>query len=152
MNAGTLELRVLGVAQVEEIKSFFANIFTKEPWYDDWSDEVQLHAYIMDLIDNKNSLTLGLFEADELVGLTMGSIKHWYTGTEYCIDEFCIRTEAQGRGLGTCLLKEVERYITSKGVSRLFLQTERSVPAYHFYKKNGLVEMEGHVSFHKTCG
>lgn len=41
-------------------------------WNDDWSDETQLCEYIMDLIGNRNSLTLGFFEDGELIGLSMG--------------------------------------------------------------------------------
>ena len=72
------ELKEININNIEEIKSLFAEIFTKEPWNDDWSDLTQLHEYIMDLIGNSNSLTLGLFENDELIGLSMGSIMHWY--------------------------------------------------------------------------
>jgi hypothetical protein len=28
-----------------------------------------------------------------MVGLSMGYIKHWYEGTEYFINEFCVKTE-----------------------------------------------------------
>ena len=65
------ELKELNIKSIEEIKSLFAEIFTKEPWNDDWSDLAQLHEYIMDLIGNRNSLTLGLFKNDELIGLSM---------------------------------------------------------------------------------
>ncbi len=146
-----MELRTLTIENIEEIKSFFFDIFTKEPWNDDWSDINQLHAYIMDLIGNLNSLALGLFENETMVGLSMGSIKHWYSGTEYCIDEFCVKTEEQGRGIGTQFIKEIETFIKQRGIKQIFLQTERSVPAYRFYKKNGFFELEDHVSFVKEC-
>lgn len=81
----------------------------------------------------------------------MGNIKHWYTGTEYYIEELCIKREEQGRGLGTQFLKAIEGYIKSKGITHIFLQTERTVPAYSFYKKKGFVELTEHVSFIKEC-
>ncbi len=147
-----MELRTLKIESIEEIKSFFFDIFTKEPWNDDWSDKNQLHAYIMDLIGNPNSLALGLFENGTMVGLSMGNIKHWYSGTEYYIDELCIKTEEQGRGIGTQFLKEIETFIKQKGIKQIFLQTERNVPAYGFYKKNGFFELEDHVSLLYSFG
>lgn len=81
----------------------------------------------------------------------MGHIRHWYTGTEYYVDEFCIKREKQGIGLGTEFVKQVEEYIKTKGMTQIFLQTESYVPAYHFYQKNGFVEMKTHVSFYKEC-
>jgi aminoglycoside 6'-N-acetyltransferase I len=145
------ELRILSIDQIEEIKVFFYDVFTNEPWNDDWSDQNQLHAYIFDLIGNSNSLALGLFEKGTMVGLSMGSIRHWFSGTEYYIDEFCIKSKEQGRGLGTQFIQAIETYIKQKGMHHIFLQTERSMPAYHFYKRNGYIELENHVSFIKQC-
>ncbi len=147
----TTQIRTLSIDQVEEIKEFFFQVFSNEPWNDDWSDQRQLHAYILDLIDNPNSLAFGLFEDGAMVGLSMGSIRHWYSGTEYYIDEFCISTKEQGRGMGTQFLQEIEAYIKQRGISHIFLQTERNMPAYHFYKRNGYLELENHVSFIKQC-
>lgn len=144
-----MQLRELSMGDMDEIKVFFTSIFTKEPWNDDWSDENQLQAYIADLIGNRSALTLGLFADESLVGLSMGRVKHWYSGTEYCIDELCIKTEEQGKGLGTRFLKEIESFIKTKGAKYIFLQTERTVPAYEFYRKNGFIELENSVSFVK---
>lgn len=143
------ELRVLDNNHLEEMKLFFKDVFTKEPWNDDWSDEEQLHMYITELTGNKNSLALGLFEENELVGLAMGMVWHWYTGTQYNIQELCIKTEAQGKGFGTYFLKQIEKYLLENNIRCIFLQTEHNVPAYQFYKKNGFTELVGHVSFVK---
>ena len=114
-------LRKLDTNNFETIKNFFVDVFTKEPWNDDWSNEEQLNGYIMDLIGNVNSLTLGYFMDDEMVGLSMGHIRHWYTGTEYYIDEFCICRGKQGIGIGTKFLKDVEQYIMNNGMTHIFL-------------------------------
>lgn len=144
-----MELRKLNIDDINEIKRLFFDIFTNEPWNDDWSDEAQLHEYITDLIGNRNSLSLGLYDGDDLIGLSLGSIMHWYTGTEYYIFEFCVKTEMQGKGIGTDFLKQVEEYAKSKDITHIFLQTERNVPAFEFYHKNGFTELEGHVSLYK---
>ena len=145
-----LFLRRLDTSSIELVKTFFADVFTNEPWNDDWSDGEQLHNYILDLTGQSYSLTLGLFEGEELVGLSMGYIKHWFRGTEYIIDEFCISRSRQHQGLGTKFMQEIERYIKSIGLKAIFLQTDRDLPAYEFYKKNGFTELQGHVSFAKT--
>lgn len=143
-------LKKLDKDNIDTIKNFFADVFTNEPWNDDWSDEKQLEAYIIDLIGNVNSLTLGYFLNTEMVGLSMGYTKHWYTGTEYCIEEFCVGRNKQGMGIGTHFIKDVEQYLLSKDMKHIFLQTERDVPAYEFYKKNEFAELTSHVSFAKS--
>ena len=142
-------LRQIGVAEKETIKQLFKSVFMFEQWNDDWSDEQQLDNYIMDLIGQSNSLTYGLYEDDELVGFSLGFVKHWFSGTEYVIDEFCIKKEKQGSGLGSFFMGEIEAVIKEKGLIHIFLQTDSEVPAYNFYKKNGFVELKTHVSFSK---
>jgi len=145
-----ITMKELDVEQIEEIKALFFNIFSNKPWIDDWSDSLQLHEYIEDLIGNNNSLSLGLFENNQLIGLSLGYIMHWCTGTEYYIFEFCIDTEKQGKGLGTDFLNKIEKFAESKKITHIFLQTERTVPAYDFYQKNGFSELKDHVSLFKN--
>lgn len=143
------DFRKIGTNETEIIKELFSGVFMNEPWNDDWSDKEQLDLYLSDLIGQNNSLTYGLFENGELIGVSMGHIKHWYSGTEYYIEELCIRTDKQGSGTGTYFLKEIEKAIKELGLVRIFLQTENNVPAYSFYQKNGFNELKEHVSFTK---
>lgn len=133
----------------EMIKELFTSVFTIEPWNDDWSNQEQLDLYLSDLVGQSNSLTFGLFEAGELIGVSMGRIRHWYSGTEYYIDELCVRTDKQGNGIGTYFVNEIEKAIKEIGLVQIFLQTESSVPAYGFYQKNGFLELKEHVTFVK---
>ena len=93
------------IKDIFEIKTLFKSVFTSKPWNDDWSDEDQLNAYLLDLMGQKNSLTFGLFDQNKLIGLSLGHIKHWYEGIEYYMDELCISTQEQGKGKGTLFLE-----------------------------------------------
>ena len=144
-------LKRLSIDDKEEIKKVFTGVFTKAPWYDDWSDTKQLDLYICDLIGQSYSLTYGLYdEAGELIGISLGYIKHWYSGTEYIINELCIKTEKQGNGAGSFFIREIEKSIKELGLKQIFLLTDSNVPAYEFYKKNGFVQCETNVAFAKT--
>ncbi|MCR5803891.1 MAG: GNAT family N-acetyltransferase [Clostridia bacterium] len=140
----------LSIEDKELIKEVFTGVFTKEPWNDDWSDEEQLDMYINDLVGQGYSLTYGLFDGDEMIGLSMGYIKHWFRGTEYIINELCIKTNRQGSGAGTFFIQEIEKAIKELGLKQIFLLTDSNVPAYDFYKKNGFVEVTNNVAFAKT--
>lgn len=140
------EIRKLDVNDINAIKELFFSIFSNEPWCDDWSDPVQLHNYIFDLVGNNNSLTFGLYENNELVGISLGYIMHWCAGTEYYIFEFCVSTDKQHKGLGTEFIRTIEDKVRGLGVDHIFLQTERTMPAFSFYVKNGFKELDGHVS------
>ncbi len=105
-------LKKLSIDDKEAIKAVFVGVFTKEPWCDDWSDQEQLDLYICDLVGQSYSLTYGLYdETEELIGVSLGYIKHWYTGTEYIINELCIKTEIQGTGAGTYVRSAIYKAI-----------------------------------------
>ena len=139
----------LDESAISVIKELYVSVFSKEPWNDDWSDEKQLHLYIRDLTGQSNSLTFGLFDGTELIGVSMGHIKHWYTGTEYFIDELCVSTAKQGQGIGTLFLNMIEKACRELGLKHIFLLTENDVPAFEFYKKRGFSKLENSVSLAK---
>ena len=139
----------LNISDKETVKKLFLSVFTISPWYDDWSDEKQLNAYLTDLMGQSNSLAYGLFENENLIAVSMGRIKHWYTGTEYCIDEFCVKTDMQGQGIGTLFLSEIETAIKEIGLVQIYLQTDIDVKAFDFYIKNGFVHLQDTVSLAK---
>ena len=144
-----MNLKVLTSKDKESITTLFRDVFTRDPWNDDWSDSDQLAAYIDDLIGQSNSLTLGYVDGDRLVGLAMGRIKHWHEGTEYCVDEFCVDTPFQNIGIGSAFLNEIEAYLSCIGVHWLYLQTDRTAPAYAFYTHRGFFELNDNVSLAK---
>lgn len=74
---------------------------------------------------------------------------HWCLGNEYYIYEFFLLRERQGAGLGADFLQQVEEYVKPLGVNHLYLQTDRSMPAYRFYQKNGFTDLEEHASLFK---
>ena len=147
-----MELKRLSINDKEAIKELFTGVFTGEPWNDDWSDSKQLDCYIDDLCGQSYSLTFGLYDGGELIGISMGDIKHWFRGTEYLINELCIKTDRQGTGAGTFFLTEIEKAVKEMGIKQIFLLTGRDVPAYNFYKKNGYVEVSNLVPFSKNIG
>lgn len=137
-----IELKVLSESNKQEIKTLFTGVFSREPWNDDWSNEKQLEKYITGIIGNRDSLTLGLVKDDTLIGISLGNLIHWYKGTEYYIREFCVSAEAQGKGMGSNFLSLIEEYLKKSDVHTIFLNTDRSTPAYSFYKKNNFSELE----------
>ena len=76
-------IKPLDINDLTLIKDLFFDVFTNAPWNDDWSNKEHLNKYFIDIIDNKNSLSLGLFKDTELSGISLGSIIHWCSGTEY---------------------------------------------------------------------
>lgn len=142
-----MHLKELTIENLNEIRELFRSVFTAPPWNDDWSDEEQLDNYLKDLMCVRTPLILALIKEDEMIGIAIGNIRHWHSGTEYFIEELCIRTDMQKQGHGRKFLQLIEDYLKEHGLHQIFLMTERHVPAYQFYKDLGFEELPAHVSF-----
>jgi aminoglycoside 6'-N-acetyltransferase I len=143
------ELRRLSMSEIQPIRDVFVGVFSNEPWNDDWSDEGQLMRYLEDIAGNKNSLSLGLYDEGELCGIALGSVIHWYTGTEYYIREFCVSRDYQGKGVGSLFLRKIEECLKADGIRSIILSTDVDTPAYGFYQKNGFCELPKSRFFNK---
>ena len=143
------ETKELSSINFEEIKVIFKEVFTKEPWFDDWSDDNQLNEYLLDIMGMRNPLIYGFYVNKKLIGVSIGYIKHWCRGTEYFIDEFFIKTEEQKKGYGTKFIKQIEDLLIQKNIHVIYLQTENNVPAYNFYKKLGFKDISSTVALYK---
>ncbi len=144
-----MELKNLYEKDFPMMAAFYKDVFSREPWKDDWSDEKQLAAYIKDIAGCFNSINYGLYEGEKMLGLCLGSKRHWWGGTEYVIEEFCISPDMQGKGVGTKFMQMITDKIKTDDMNGIYLCTERDKPAYDFYKKKGFTELTSHISFYK---
>lgn len=132
-----------------QMAELYKNAFGCSPWNDDWSDEIQLKEYIKEISCSFNSLNYGLLIDGNLSAVSIGMIRHWWEGTNYNIEEFCVSPDLQGKGVGSRFMKMIEKDVQKRGLSGIFLQTDNDKPSYKFYQKNGLYELASHVSFYK---
>ena len=117
------------------------------------SDVVAWQNKIMSMTDETGqhySLTYGLYDGpDELIGVSMGYVKHWYKGTEYFIEELCIRNDYQGKGYGRLLFELIGEKLKEHNLNTIFLMTDRNQPAYRFYQRLEFRELPELTSFYK---
>lgn len=144
-----MELKKLSLDNIDEIKAVILDAFSGEPWYDDWQDPAQFDRYIIDLIGNNNSLSLGGYDGGTLVAAALGRIKHWYAGTEYWIDDLGVISSAQGKGFGSEFISLMERYLKERRINKIVLLTNKDVPAFRFYAKNGFTVRSEKVVYEK---
>lgn len=58
----------------------------------------------------------------------------------------------QQAGIGSGFMKSIEEKAAEKGAVYITLLTEKQVPAYQFYRKNGFQERKENVFFVKQIG
>ncbi|MBQ6493493.1 MAG: GNAT family N-acetyltransferase [Erysipelotrichaceae bacterium] len=144
-----LTVKELDPSCISDIKPLFRSVFCDPPWSEDWSDDRQLDEYLKDLVEVRSPIVLGLYEDNELIGFSIGKIKHWCGGAEYFIEELCIDPDHQNKGYGRRFFSLIEDKLKEKDIHQIYLMTDRDKPAYGFYKKIGFRELPELTSFFK---
>jgi aminoglycoside 6'-N-acetyltransferase I len=126
------ESRLTGCARL------FAAVFGSEPWNEPWTEE-GARERLRDILGTPGYLGLVVVEGEEILGFAAGSAWRHAEGRLFYLYEMCVRPEAQGRGIGGRLLKDLHDRLDRMGVERVFLLTGRDGPAEAFYAKNGYV-------------
>ena len=85
----------------------------------------------------ENPAAFGAFEGDELVGFAEGSLESW--NNRFRISNLCVfETAFRGRGVGTMLMRAIEKAAEPFGARMLVLETQTcNENAIAFYRKNG---------------
>ena len=72
----------------------------------------------------------------EIDGIPIGVGRaHFITDNEAQIRSISVEEEWSGKGIGTIVLKELEKIVTAKGAKRIIIHARNN--AVEFYKKNG---------------
>lgn len=146
----TEELIKLDESYLPLIVELYKKAFMGEPWNDNWSDRNQLEEYIRDVACYFNGINYGLLIDGKLAAVSLGSVRHWWEGTNYNIEEFCVDPDIQGQGIGSKFMKMIEEDVKKQGLAGIFLQTDKDKPSYRFYMKNGYNDLTMHVSLYKS--
>lgn len=137
-----LEIREIAQGDVDKCTELYMQVFTAYPWYDGWLSFDQVNFYVRELIQNPLFKGYVIYEGPDVMAACLGHSRTWWMGKEFFIDEFYVKNQSQGNGIGTQLINFVEGDLVKKGYGRLALTTDREIPAEHFYKKNGFKNKE----------
>lgn len=134
-------VRKLEIEDIAQAAKVYIDSYSKNPWdeeYDIKKVEDHLHRFI------SNDINIGwvIISNMEVVGVSLG-YKVACIGSDYfMIEDFCIRPDMQGMGLGQYFIKELSSNLKLEDISCIMLNTVKGFPAYTFYIKNGFTEVK----------
>lgn len=140
-----MRIRVLEEKDIESCADILCSVYNNELWMCRWSRETAIE-YLRDFFDMKKFVGYVAEEDKKVVAALFAHEKVWWNNSEVFIEEMFVNPEYQGKGIGTALLLEVEKYIKEKSLAGITLSTNKYAPAPKFYSKNGFENCE-HVMF-----
>lgn len=144
-----MDIVKLSKEHVEACVDLFIDVFTKAPWNGTFDSREQVIDFFQNHMANNYFVGYVLKGQDGIIALSIGMKKPWIHGMEYYIDQFCVKPDLQGRGIGSCFLKLIECEIRKEQMNAMILNTEKGLPSESFYLKNGFKPVDGLVTFIK---
>jgi len=128
-------IRELNEFDLEDCISLFIEVYNQQPWNNEWTYETAKELF------NEFSSTKGCIgyvaidatKENEIMSVLIGKQKTWWRGKEYVIEEFFVRPEYQGKGIGTKVLEFIAKDLKKYGVGNITLLTNTYSEAYPFY-------------------
>ncbi|WP_242615029.1 GNAT family N-acetyltransferase [Paenibacillus solani] len=124
-------------SDLEPCSELMLKVFSGEPWFDQWDSVLHVQQYLAEFMDNPVFMGFVIEQEGKILGASFGHTKSWYSGKEYCIQEYYIDTDLQGGGLGSALMHGIKGYLKSINIHCMVLLTEKDLPAEDFYRKHG---------------
>ena len=140
-----LEIQQMTSQHVNDCSTLYVNTFSSPPWNETDLSKQDVQRYFLHFLNCNTFLGFVGIMDHEIVAFSAGMKKPWIKGMEYYIDQFCVAYHLQNRGIGSQFWQYIEKQLPSFGIHGVLLNTERSFPSYHFYKKHGFQELEGLV-------
>ena len=135
MSNQAMILRNIEADDIEACAVLFTQVFSSEPWNEPWNiasaTERLFHFY-----QSKGFIGVLAVETESVVGFALGNTEPFHFGSMFYLREMCTQASLQNQGIGRKILDALEKVLMTKKVSRIYLTTEKAIPAAIFYQKN----------------
>ena len=135
---------------VEDCVPAYLMAYNSPPWNYHWTYE-KASEYLSEYINCKQFVGFALYEDGKVVAAVFAHSKTWWTHKQLMIDEFFVSLERQKMGYGKKMLRHCDQYASDHKISSIVLMTNKYMPSYKFYIKEGYTETEQYVFMFKQA-
>jgi ribosomal protein S18 acetylase RimI-like enzyme len=132
-----VQLRAFRKTDLGRCVQLFVDVFSREPWEDQWPSIQRAAAYLSDIVSMPGFKGFIAYEGRTSLGLCFGHVVQWWSGDQFYLDEFCVATGVQRHGIGTSLMEHTRAQLQENGIQFVVLLTEKKTLAERFYLKQG---------------
>jgi len=125
--------------------------FRESPWNEEWSMEDAFER-LSDFLACPKSLAIKAMRNGNICGFLFGKIQQWNGAVYYDLEEICVSNTIQRQGVGKILMGKLEEMLIEKGVSRVYLITQRDSAPSSFYTALGFSENQSLMVMGKKIG
>ena len=122
--------------RIADYAELYMSVFNVPPWNDSWSSETA-HRRVSEMISTDTFIGKAAYIDDVTVGFIIGQHEQGDINVQFCLKEFCVKTTAQGKGIGTSLLNALKADLKKRGITHIYLITSHGENTEGFYQRRG---------------
>jgi N-acetylglutamate synthase-like GNAT family acetyltransferase len=145
-----MTFEIMEPKHLPELTQLYVKTYNAPPWFDEWNEEtvMQKLSQMMHCEGFLGIVSKDLHEA--ITGMIVGEKEIYFNCIQFFIKDFCVAHDLKGTGIGSELLRELERQLISMGIRRMYLFTSRTDDTEGFYQKRGFTSWDDMVMMGKT--
>ena len=117
----------------------YVTTFREQPWNEEWNIDDAFDR-LNDFLATPKSICIKAISKNKIRGFLFGDVQQWNGSIYYYLKEACVGIKDQRKGIGRALIAELESVLIKRGVSKIYLITQRdSIPSL-FYSGLGFSE------------
>lgn len=126
---------------IKRCADLYSQVFSSKPWNEEWNTDLAMER-LSHFYHSKGFIGVLAEEKQDVMGFALGNTEPYYFGSIFYLREMCIKTKLQNQGLGKITLKALKKELSANKINKLYLTTERAIPAANFYQQNGFKHSE----------
>lgn len=129
-----MEYRVMEERDIPKVIPLYMDYYNARG--DEWTAEI-VHHRVWQVLGSPDAYCLMAEEDGEVIGFAMGRFERFYDLNAYNLVEIIIAEPYQNRGLGTTLMRELERRVKAAGAALVQLMAVNDEAHDRFYERLG---------------
>lgn len=134
-----LEIIEINIDDLHVCSQLYIDTFRASPWNEDWNKHDAFER-LSDFLSCPNTISVKAILDGQVIGFLIGEVQQWNGFKFFYLKEICVANSAQRKGIGKILIKNLEKSLQKRGVSRMYLITQRESIPSKFYSSLGFTE------------
>ncbi len=143
-----VELQEFSIKEIDHYVTLFLSVYEKDQWND--SSFKNTKHYLLSIVNTPGFRGYIAYKNSMIVAVMLGFIIKRGRSDEYFVKEFFIDPVSQDEGMGSLLNNYMIEILKQENVDKVLLLTEKMIPEYEFYIKNGYKMSEDTVFMYQN--